>query len=65
MRTLFQPVAHDPRYDYSWHKNFASADAALEDMFAAGDVCEGEAPDIEKRHGRDGKTRFVITLRGA
>lgn len=47
------------RFEYATFKTFAKAEAALEHMFAAGEVSAGEWPKIEKR----GK-RFVITLVG-
>ena len=56
----------EARYDYSGlYRSFDNADMALSDMFAFGDVCEAERPEIEKRLvRRDGKTvaRWVITL---
>lgn len=55
------------RYDYGAYKTLERAQAALEDMFATGDVCEGEKPEIEKRSGKTAswskaKTRYVVTL---
>lgn len=39
----------EARYVYSSHKTRDRAEDALEDMFASGDVCEGERPMIEAR----------------
>ncbi len=47
------------RFDYGWYRTKERAEAALEDMFAFGDVSEGEFPRIEKR----GKG-YAITLLG-
>ncbi len=41
----------------------AAANEALEDMFATGEVCEGEHPEIRRVGcGRLGTLRFVIVL---
>lgn len=58
------------RYDLAFFKTRARAEAALEHMFAAGEVSEGEAPEVEDRSGRTRAgapvtRRFVITARGA
>jgi hypothetical protein len=52
------------RYEYASYQSLQAAKATLEDMFATGDVTEGERPLIEKRQSRQypGITRYVITL---
>ena len=58
------------RFTYaSGYKTADAADTALGDMYAGGEVCEGERPEIESykaRHKVTGKTvtRYKITMRG-
>lgn len=47
----------EPRFVYASCKTRERAEAILEDMFASGEVCEGERPLIERK----GK-RWCITL---
>jgi hypothetical protein len=51
------------RYVYSVHKNQQAATLALEHMFAAGEVSEGEFPRVE-RWSVKGGNRYCITLAG-
>jgi hypothetical protein len=39
----------EQRFVYSHHTTLEKAQAALEHYFAAGEVCEGEHPTIERR----------------
>lgn len=54
------------RYVYaSWYKTRQRAEEVLEDLYATGEVCEGERPQVEGRKAmRDGQsvTRYCITL---
>lgn len=58
-------MAH--RYDYAGpYKTLARAEAALEDCYATGEVCEGEQPRIERRSHKtaswsNAPATFVIT----
>lgn len=58
------------RYDYGGpYKTEARAESALEDMFAAGEVCTGEDPQIERRGGKTAswspaRYRWYVTCRG-
>lgn len=58
------------RFPYaSGYKSAAAADDALADLYAAGEVCEGESPEIESYQARrkaDGKLvrRWRITVEG-
>lgn len=47
------------RYEYGVYRSKAKAEAALEDMFADGEVSEGERPRIERKGNL-----YVITLEG-
>jgi len=54
------------RYDYAAYRSMERAEAALEDMFATGDVFESERPMIEKRNHKTSswskaKPTYVIT----
>lgn len=52
------------RYTYGYYRSEQRALAALEDMYAAGEVSEGEEPRIEaKRDHRKRITHYEITLR--
>ena len=59
-----------PRFTYaSGYKTAHAADTALGDLYAGGEVCEGERPEIESYKARNkitGKpvTRYKITMRG-
>jgi hypothetical protein len=51
------------RYVYSLHRSREAAEAKLEDMYAAGEVCEAEQPRIERHpHPITGKPCWTITL---
>lgn len=57
----------EARFDYARYKTREGAESALEDMFAAGEVSEGEFPRIEKRVYKPAswsraRTSYVITL---
>ena len=39
-------------YSYSTHSTMERAEAALEDYFTSGEVCEAEDPHIRKIEGR-------------
>lgn len=58
----------EARYDYAGpYKTIERAEAVLDDMFASGDVCAGERPEIERRGGKTAswspaRYRFYITL---
>lgn len=54
------------RYDLGSYPSREKAESVLEHMFADGEICEGERPEIEKRSGRTRtgaslRTRYVIT----
>jgi len=54
------------RYDYGFYRTRERAEMALEEMFATGEVSEGERPEIEKRGGKTrseakAKYHYVIT----
>ena len=54
-----EPMSEDLRYVYAAYRSRERAEAALDGMFAIGEVLEGENPRIEIR----GRTkRYVITL---
>lgn len=55
------------RYDYATYRTLERANDALEDMFAAGEVCEGESPRVERRVHKTASwskaiTQYVVTL---
>ncbi len=54
----------EARYDYASYKTYERASDALEDMFASGDVTQGERPKIEPRRSSPKRPveRWVITL---
>lgn len=60
------------RFEYGGpYRNEERAEMALENMFASGDVCDGELPRIEQRGGKKtaswskpSKRFWVITVRG-
>jgi hypothetical protein len=53
----------DMAYDYSSHVTLAHAKEALEDLFATGEVLEGERPYIDARYSEHShKTRYVIVV---
>jgi len=49
------------RFDYVAYKTRSMAEFMLEDMFATGEIVEGERPKIERREVMGG-VRYVITL---
>lgn len=51
------------RFEYSRHKSIERAEMALDDYFASGEVCNGDAPKIERRTTPNGP-RWVVTLNG-
>jgi len=52
------------RFVYSHHRTKQQAEAALEDYFASGQVCEGERPTIvRKRYAQSGEW-FNIEING-
>ena len=59
-------ATHEPRFDYAGpYRTEQHAADELESMFAQGDVCEGERPQLEARKvRREGKlvTRWYISL---
>ena len=53
----------EARFIYSRHATLDMAERMLEEMYATGDVTEGERPKIEKRRrSRTGEFYYVITL---
>jgi hypothetical protein len=51
------------QYDFSTHETMAQAEQALEDLFATGEVLEGELPHIERRRSKgDGKACYVVVV---
>ena len=53
------------RYDYAAFGTKERAQSYLEEMFATGDVMEGEQPRIESRRGRlTDKLYYVISIAG-
>jgi hypothetical protein len=42
---------HEHRTIYSSHRTLLSAQNALEDYYATGEVCQAERPDIEFKYG--------------
>lgn len=51
------------RYTYATAKSLERANLMLENMFAEGEVSEGERPMIERRKDHKGKTtHYEITL---
>ena len=51
----------EPRFDYAKYKSRERAELGLEDMFASGEVSEGERPKIVRRNTENG-VRYFITL---
>ncbi len=49
------------QYDYSTHKTMDEANMALDDLFATGEVLEGEHPNIVRKQVR-GRYRYVIVI---
>jgi hypothetical protein len=49
------------QYDYSTHKTMDEANLALDDLFATGEVCEGEHPHIVRKR-LCGRYRYVIVI---
>lgn len=49
----------DRQFSYSSHRTRETAEAALEEYFADGEICEGEHPQIVK-HG----DRFYVMVDG-
>lgn len=47
------------RYDYGFYKTREAAELALEDMYATGEVCEGERPRIEPPRRSGGKSKAI------
>lgn len=39
-------------YTYSRHRSRENAEAALEEYYSTGEICDGEFPRIEKENGR-------------
>lgn len=46
------------------YKTREAALNALEDMYAEGEVCEGERPVIQSYKNKDGATRYGIKING-
>lgn len=59
--TRLPAARHTIAYGY---KSVEAALDALEDMFAGGEVCEGEHPRISRYTAKNGKVRFSITALG-
>lgn len=51
------------RFPYATFRTKQAAEAALDDMWATGEVSDSDQPKIEKRKQRNG-TRFVLYLAG-
>ena len=55
-------LSQEARYDYTgYYRDFERADAILQDLFASGQVSEGDRPKIERRVTPTG-TFYLITL---
>jgi hypothetical protein len=52
------------RYVYGHFRSEEIAEKALEDMFASGEVSEGEFPMVEKGDSWDYPGRWIVTLKG-
>jgi len=48
-------------YEYSTHRTMDEANMALDDLFATGEVLEGEHPNIVRKQVR-GQYRYVIII---
>ncbi len=49
------------QYEFSTHKTIEEANQALDDLFATGEVLEGEHPNIVRKQVR-GRYRYVIVI---
>ena len=52
------------RFEYSSHTSAESAESAIDDYYAAGEIDDTDLPKVERRKRRDGRIVFVVTLAG-